>query len=449
MKRRLFWKILIGFFVTFVGIVEGVWVLFALEGGPLIMKEMHESEQIAHTRIAEASKAVMYGGPNALADVISRWDTQDRKSIVVEPLARPDALRSSERGNTQDLFMTSKITGTDNQRYRISYTMPDNWPEPRSPQFLNPPMEIVILGIAGGILFSSGLAWYMTRPIHRLRSGFEQLAKGDFGVRLQKEMGGRRDELADLARDFDRMASHIGHLVGSRDQLLYDVSHELRSPLARLHMAMGLLRQTPSRTGEMLGRIESEANRLDDMVGELLTLFRVESGVPQFENYFDIKGLVYAVIEDARFEAGASGIMIKTNIVSSEEQEDISSAFKGNVQLLRRAFENVIRNAIRHSAGKDIEVNFVWHMAMQCYVITICDQGEGVPESKLSFIFEPFIRLQENTAGPGFGLGLAISQRAIVAHGGTIQAENLAQGGFMVTITLPCNSNATSPAKAA
>ena len=278
----------------------------------------------------------------------------------------------------------------------------------------------------------------MAQPIHRLKWGFDQLIKGKLDVRLQKTMGKRHDELADLARDFDQMAAHINYLISSRNQLLHDVSHELRSPLARLNVAIALLRQNPARMQEIFERIESESHRLDQMVDELLTLSRVESGVPELDNYLDINNLIYAVVEDAKFEASTSDVMIQSNITHIDDTKKICHIIKGNGQLLRRALENVIRNAIHHStSGKSVEVNLFSDTLKQCYIISISDRGTGVEEGKLSSIFDPFVRVHPNNSGEGFGLGLAIANRAVLAHGGTIKAENRRGGGLVVTIKLP------------
>jgi two-component system OmpR family sensor kinase len=362
MKHRLFWKILIGFFITFIAIVQGLWLLFTFyDAGPRA-HQMQLAENIAQSR--------------------------------------------------------------------------------PPPDLLFIPVELLALGVIGGLLFSAGLAWYVAQPIHRLRWGFDQLTKGNLDVRLQKTMGKRHDELADLARDFDQMSAHIKQLINSRNQLLHDVSHELRSPLARLNVAIALLQQNPTRMQELFERIESESQRLAQMVDELLTLSRVESGVPELDNYLDINNLIYAVIEDAKFEASMSGVIIHSNIQHMDDMKETSHVIKGNAQLLRRSLENVIRNAIHHStSGKSVEVSLFSDTFAQCYIISISDRGCGVAKEKLSTIFDPFVRVHSNNSGEGFGLGLAIAYRAVLAHGGTIEAENRHEGGLVVTIKLPFDTD--------
>jgi two-component system OmpR family sensor kinase len=298
------------------------------------------------------------------------------------------------------------------------------------------PLNLIILGIIGGLIFSGVLAWYMVQPIHRLRAGFAQLAEGKLNVRLQKIMGKRHDEVADLARDFDYMASQMENYVNSRNQLLHDVSHELRSPLARLNIASALLEQDPTRLPEIIKRIKTETQHLDNMTDELLTLFRAESGAPSLDNYIDLNSLIYTVIQDAEFETRTSGINIQTNIVAINESTPITNLLVGNAQLLHRAIENIVRNAISHAGDKKrIEVNLFSTNGQ--YIITVRDHGHGVPDEKLHHIFESFVRLQSKQT-KGFGLGLAIARRAILVHQGSIKAENHPEGGLLVTIILPC-----------
>lgn len=367
MKYSLFWKIFIGFFITFFAIIIGLWLVFTFYGPELLL-----------------------GAP--------------------PPGVPPHDLHA-------------------------------NRPAPHLPV----PIHLLLLGMVGGLVFSGGLAWYMVQPIRRLRWGFAQLAEGNLEVRLQKIMGKRHDEIADLARDFDHMAAQMEYFVNSRRQLLHDVSHELRSPLARLNIALALLQQDPSRIPEIIKRIKTETQHLDNMTDELLTLFQAESGGPQLDSYIDLKSLVYTIVQDAEFEASASEIEIKTNVTSINESAEVSHILKGNAQLLRRAIENVVRNAIRHAdKGKHIEVNLYSKEKEQCYYIIINDQGPGVPAEKLRYLFEPFIRVHPNTQTDGFGLGLAIAQRAVLIHQGTIKAENRQMIGLTVTIKLPFNTSYTT-----
>jgi two-component system OmpR family sensor kinase len=249
-------------------------------------------------------------------------------------------------------------------------------------------------------------------------------------------MGRRRDEIADLARDFDLMADRLQQLVQARDQLLHDVSHELRSPLARLHMAIGLVRQDPQRLETSLARVEAEAKRLDEMVDELLTLSRMEAGAPRLDDFFDPAGLVLAVAGDARFEAQETGVQVET-VIDPHRRDEVPTV-KGNAELVRRALENVVRNGLHHSRpGQRVVVGIAPDWTRRCFVIQVADEGPGVEPAALSVMFEPFVQGPGTAERRGFGLGLAIARRAVLAHGGSIEAGNRPEGGLAVTIRLP------------
>lgn len=435
-KRLLFWKILFGFWLTFILIVEGVWATIAFYDQPFRPYEIRNYRIVGMARLDQAQTALRYGGEPALRDAVSGWPADQQRRLRREPgLPGVNDIDREMRDNTG----------------RPVHLWYDAKPlERKRPGPFDMPKEMVWLGILGGLLFSAALAWYLTRPVQRLRRGFERLAKGDLDVRLRPGMGGRRDEIADLAEDFDVMAERLQQLVAAREQLLHDVSHELRSPLARLHLAAGLARQNPQKFSVSLDRIEFEAKRIDAMVGELLTLSRVESGAPPLEDYFDIDGLVLSVVEDARFEAQLSGIRIVCNIAEAAEAGEVAGAadderrglaptVKGNAELMRRALENVVRNALRFSSsGQQVEVTVT---TQDCFAICVCDQGPGMAQAGLATMFEPFVRGGDDTGETGFGLGLAIAQRAVLAHGGTIAAANIEAAGrrqgLAVTIRLP------------
>jgi two-component system OmpR family sensor kinase len=328
------------------------------------------------------------------------------------------------------------VTLADGSSCRVTYETAGLLPMPHRPGPFSLPPQLVILGALGGLLFSTLLAWHLSTPIWRLREGFGRLASGELDVRLRGLMGRRRDEIADLARDFDRMAERMQALVESREQLLHDVSHELRSPLARQHTAIGLARQNPQRTASLLDRIEQESSRMDDLVGELLTLSRVEAEGGGFEEYFDLQSLVRVVVNNTRFEAAGDGVDIGL-AMAPEGAPDEMFTVRGDSELVRRALENVLRNATRHSPrGSCVAVGvFVDGAANRC-TIRVEDSGPGVPPEFLRQMFEPFVRLRKSK-GQGVGLGLAIAKRAIAVHGGSIEAANRPEGGLCVTIVLP------------
>ena len=437
MKRRLFWKILLGFWITFVAVTQLVWIGAALYRGEPSAKE--RAQWPGAIQMASATVALRAGGAGAVERLKASWPARARNDLTLTALQAP--ARATAMAVDGGAHLTGAIAvisrGPDGVLYRLMYRPPAR---PLHRSFLAGlviPLGVLAVWGTGGLLFSAMLAWYLTHPISRLRTGFDRLAHGDLAVRLKPEMGRRRDEIADLAGDFDTMAERLQQLVRSRDQLMHDVSHELRSPLARLNMAIGLARQTPQRMEETLTRIEHETGRLDVLVGELLTLSRVESGDPSLDGYFEIEGLVRTVVDDARFEADASGVQVRTNI-DDASGEHPRPTVKGNAELLRRAIENVVRNALRFSKrGQTVDVDVDADETSHSFILRIQDEGPGVPPESLQVMFDPFVRVHEVGFGKGYGLGLAIARRTILAHGGSIQAENRPEGGLAVTVRLP------------
>jgi signal transduction histidine kinase len=285
--------------------------------------------------------------------------------------------------------------------------------------------------LATGLVFCTILALYLSSPIRKLREATNRLAAGDLSTRVGGRVGKRRDEIADLARDFDEMAERIGSLITNQQRLNRDISHELRSPLARLNVALEIAKQRSNpETLAIIGRMESESTRLNDMISRILTLSKLESGSVDYERTpLDLTELVNDVAADANFEATANGRSVK---VSADE----SISVEGSEMLLRSAIENVLRNAVRYTPeGTSVSVSLI--RSNGTAVLTITDEGGGVPDEDIEHMFRPFYRIgdaRERKTG-GSGLGLAIAQRAIEAHKGTITAENL-NGGLKVEIKI-------------
>lgn len=292
--------------------------------------------------------------------------------------------------------------------------------------------QALLVGGLAGLGFSVLLARYLVRPVQDLRSAFERLRQGDFSVRLSPRMGRRHDEIADLAHDFDAMAGQLDALVNARDRLLHDVSHELRSPLSRLQLAIGLLRQSPERREDLLDRVETEAQRLSDMVGEILTLARSESQTSAGDVYFDPLSVLRDLVDDAAFEANQFGVSIETRFAPLPEQGILTCT--GQEELFSRAIDNILRNAIRFSpAGSAIRIAVDRAPdGDRPLRIQVRDSGPGVSPDILGSVFDPFFSARES----GFGLGLSIARRAIVAQRGTIEILN-EDAGLRVIIRVP------------
>jgi two-component system, OmpR family, sensor kinase len=290
------------------------------------------------------------------------------------------------------------------------------------------PLIPLLCALIGSLLCALALAWYIAKPIRRLREAFDAAANGHLDVRIGAGMGGRRDELADLGRDFDRMSERLEALVDGQKRLLHDVSHEMRSPLARLQAAIGLARQQPARLEDTLARIELEGERMNALVGELLTLSSLEAGVTGEQEMVDLGELLAAVVDDARFEGATRKVSVD---FKAEETPEIMA----NPELLHRAIENVVRNALRFSPeGGVVKIEAV--RLGESIRLQVSDSGPGVPESELESIFQPFYRSGEQSSGGGYGLGLAIAKRVIAAINGKILAKNANQGGLVVEVVL-------------
>ena len=317
---------------------------------------------------------------------------------------------------------------------------PDASPGPFVPRSGGPPrsqlpLAPLVVGIIGSLVFAAFLAWYVAAPIKALRRAFDAAAAGDLDVRVGESIGRRRDELADLGHAFDRTAARLKHLMDGQRRLLHDVSHELRSPLARLQAAIGLVRQQPDDLDASLSRIEREAARMDRLVGELLTLSRIETGTRP-EEPVDIADVVAQVIADASFEQQANHGTVHFDV---DLALPAGCTMAGSAEMLHRAIENVVRNAARFTpAGGRVAVRGEIAHDGHEVVLSIADDGPGVPAAELPSLFEPFFRGTGSAGTPGHGLGLAIARRVVELHGGRIAAANRAGGGLAVTVHLPC-----------
>ena len=302
-------------------------------------------------------------------------------------------------------------------------------------RFPLPPALPLAAGGLVSLLFAALLAWYFARPIRSLRQAFEAVAGGRLETRVGASMGRRKDELADLGSDFDHMADRLQGLLDSQRRLLHDVSHELRSPLARLQAAADLMRQQPERAADFIERIQRDTGRIDTLVGELLALARLDAGITgSLAEELDLHGMLELIADDAGFEAKAKGCAVELDLPGP-------IFAKGSYDLIYRALENVVRNAVRHSPADGRIVIAARPEEKEGRVcISVADQGAGVPEADLEAIFEPFFRSGSADAFSGYGLGLAITKRIVDAHGGRIFAANRPEGGLAVTLLLPARA---------
>jgi signal transduction histidine kinase len=295
---------------------------------------------------------------------------------------------------------------------------------------------MIALAVSGGVCFF--LARYLAAPVDRMRLATRKLAAGDLNVRVLPALRGRQDDLGLLAADLDAMAERLRQLLEAKQQLLRDVSHELRSPLARLQLALSLARREGSGAERHLARIACEADRLEQLIARTLKLVRLERPSSSLERVsVDVGELLRGIAADVAIEADARGCLVNVQVLGP-------LTLAGDPELLRSAFENVMRNAVRYSPqGATVLVEaqrVVNAQALDQVEVSVHDRGPGVPEKDLGLIFEPFYRVdaaREHHGSGGEGLGLAIAARAVAMHAGTIAARNEAGGGFAVVVSLP------------
>ena len=395
----------------------------------------------------QASEVLAHDGVAALKNWldVNKTVIGDRELFVVGPdgtdiLGRRLPEGASRRlgmsrepvpGNFRPSRAAPQIVASDGAIYTVFTT-------PRRPSVFGalslPAISFTILGIALVVsaLTSWWLAEHLTAPIRRIQAGARALASESLDVRVSAGLEERKDELAVLARDFDAMADQLRANRGATTQLLRDISHELRSPLARMRVALGLARQPPSDLSRQLDRLEREIERLDAMISQVLKLAHLHgTDALQQRERFELGEVIEEVVRDANFEGAVKNCRV-------DLQGTADTALLGSRELLRSAIENVLRNAVRYSPN-DTPVQVIVSKSGGGLEILIRDHGPGVPAAELERIFEPFYRVAESRDrdSGGEGIGLAITSQVMKAHGGSAQAVNGANGGLEVRLRLP------------
>ena len=365
-------------------------------------------------------------GPEAARRILER----DSHGLRVAIHDAEGALLAGTAGLPADADVLD-IVSTDGRSYRLSYDLASEW-EPST-------SVPIFAGLLVSLIISAIVSYYLTRPIALLRAGFRDIGKGDFAIRLAEQVGSRHDEIAGLALEFDRMADQLQRLAATQERLLHDVSHELRSPLARMDVAIGLARRSPLLIEEgILDRMQREVDRLDKLIGEILTLARLNSGAAGLNLMkLDVVDLVQAIVEDAEFEASTKqctiACLLPANFITRADGE-----------LLYRAYENVIRNAVKYApAGSAVSI--AGEVTSEAFVVAVSDNGPGVPPEMMDAIFAPFCRAPGDSISEtiGSGLGLAIARQAMHRHHGKVWAEPANENGMglRVTLSLPIKSD--------
>ena len=458
-RNNLFIKICLSFWLTTLFMIGGVVTVdWLTESGPFRSGRppFHGNPLAVHGRTLvwiyehEGAAALREFAAHLRAETGIRAGFFDEKGtdllgpggVASAAMSPADFPNSAGDGRWQRLA----VAGKGGRTYSVVAQMPPRPPPPggHDPWAMTMVRLLVVLTVSGLICYL--LARYLTAPILRLGVAARRLAAGDLSVRVSPTLGHRNDEISRLAFDFDRMAERIDWLLKSQRLLLRDISHELRSPLARLNVALELCRGgADGEVRKSLDRIERESGRINEMIGHLLTLNRVESGISVIKKKpIDLAALIREITADAEFEARALNRGVRVTAAEA-------CVVEGDGELLRRAIENVMRNAIRYTEqGSNVEVS------LRCEgeagargVIAIRDHGRGVPEGSLPHLFKPFYRVgdgRERESG-GTGLGLAITEAAVRLHGGAVSAVNASGGGLSVEISLPLHGNSTEPAE--
>lgn len=448
--KSLFLKIFLSFWVA-----QALFIVLAILVTLAFRPRSSTWEALRNTTLNDAVAALEEGGPHQLRQYLDNLEaTQHVRAFLfneqgeeISHRGAPDWAIRVAAGGTRGprdgvvfppppVQRDSRASSDGKHRYTLVMGLP---PGPRvffGPRGMPVPGLIIAVLSSGFVCYL--LAWYMTKPVTRLRAATQQLAAGDLTARAGDPKSRRGDEIAGLVRDFDSMAGRLETLVRAQSRLLNDISHELRSPLARLNVALGLARQrSGAESATMLERIELEAGRLNELIGRLLTLARMEDGeqhVPSTPVSLD--EVVLSVAEDAEFEAQARHCHVRSEIPAG------IWAVRGEASLLHSAIENVVRNAIRYTReGSTVEIHLekMAGNGREEAVVQVTDCGDGVPPEALEKLFQPFYRLDDARGRQtgGVGLGLAITERAVRFHGGRVTATNRAEGGLMVEIYLP------------
>ncbi len=339
----------------------------------------------------------------------------------------PPGMRPHDPRNLRRARPLSQLVSADGQVYTLIVS-----PTPHPPYWGHVPVSSLLFVVA---LIVSGIVSYLlaraiANPIRKLRDATVSLADGKLDVRVGTSVGKRRDELGMLARDFDSMADKLARAAAQQTELSQNISHELRSPLARMRVALELAKRKAGDLSEF-DRINAEAERLDKLIGQILHYTRLDSNPQKEPVQINVGDLITEVVDNVNYECKSDGI----DGVSVEASFDASPTMHGYPDALISAVENILRNAVRHSPPNGA-VNIRLSQEGATAKIEILDQGKGVDDADLPRLFEPFYRTKE-APDTGTGLGLAIAARAIRLNGGKVTAENSDEGGLRVLIKLP------------
>lgn len=453
LMRSLYWKIFVSFWLATVLIIfSTAWVT-----SQIAQKSSQPArEETFMDSYANAAVATFESGQHAallkwldkigLSRHMTLFLLSSNGEIIGEE-APPDSVKTISKNlnnddlpvqgifKTGNLIVSHEILSTSGKLYRlvavsekpISYFVQIPW--------AGLTIRLTIAALVSGLICYF-LSLYLTQPLRSLGMAAKSIATGKLNTRVGHIRGHSRDEIAELSNEFDRMAEQLEELILSKERLLQDISHELRSPLARLNIAIELGKKKTNQLADSeFDRMEIETSRLNELIGEILEFARLEKSTAELNLIKkNISELLFDVISDANYEFNKQSIQIKAGLIESNE-------LILDERLIHRAIENIVRNAAHYSPkGERVEISSYYNAAKTHIIIDIADRGPGVPEEQLEKIFNPFYRVDTSRTKKtgGYGLGLAIASRAIALHQGEISAQNRTEGGLLVRIVLPC-----------
>lgn len=443
--HSVFWKIFLWFWLTMLAMLATLFLAFAITVDPSDFlserRALFRELEMAARKMELISRASVHlpiprfpgsgyylfdtggnilGSASISEELISAYNRTRNRSDPTITFRRGVVAVGPQRitlnGAPYELYLTKEMPML--VHWRVQQVVARQW-------------HLIILALGVSFFLCVVLARYLVWPIRNLQRASRKLARGDLSARVEARVTKRRDELGELARDFDHMAEQVGSLVFSQERLLRDVSHELRSPLTRLQISLALARRkTPDAEAEH-ARIEREIERLDQLIGQIIHFSRIQHNIANMTcEKIPLEGMLKKLVDDGNFEALARG----KGVVFKETATIELVAVR---EFLSSAVENIIRNAIRFTPeGTDVEVRLF--REKDAAFIMIRDYGPGVPEEALKDLFEPFFRVDETRGkeNDGTGLGMAIASTAVTQHNGSIVARN-AEPGLEVTIRLP------------
>ena len=445
LKTSLYWRLLVWFCVA------NLLVLFL--GGLFARRfiEYTTAVQIDWAALAQdADQAYESGGRRALATWVAQQREQGVEATLFEngealvPIRLRGPLRPALQewlSSGQSMVMQPRpgiyvafqqVTGADGHtRQLLAMSRSHLRLRPQTREKIYLAIQLLL-----SLLFIGAVGWWVARsvarPVEALRRATRRMADGELSTRVGRQGGLAHDELAQLAGDFDLMAGRIEALVAHDRGVLQDLSHELRSPLARLQLILDLARRSgkPAEAASYFEEAEQEIARLDRMLGEMLALSRMESGLPGMEREpIELTTLVHGCLEQSRLEAQARHVDLCLTSVDS-------IVVSGNAMLLERALGNLLANAIKFSPEGGT-ISLTLRVEQRFAELAVRDHGPGVPESELALLFRPFFRGSNAVQVEGHGLGLSIVQRVVQVHGGSVDVHNAEGGGLEVRLRLP------------